>query len=345
MSDKTHTRDETVPKIDLSTYLSKKREKQISMTDISLSNLFLLFENGDPFTLISRQILLSESVELISGKDISKEILEYRGFLLNIERAMTYFYLFYKIFDYYDDSNYSRLSLNSFAALQFIFKIAWEFGFPWGVVRPAAMLKPILPDRIPAIKKILENQEKIAYKIAKKIENSNRLKNQLDSIKTLTYDDLRKNGLTGPINRTLGSITLFRSRSSINGRRSAQNFVQFAYTDNNTLWNLLRISHVELILALNRALILLKPYNVKTFNLDEEKLNGEITQSLQTTLGEIYLTINISDNRAKYFNYIPPQLSNKLGIEKIMEKCPSSLYPLIFHFYHPEYSAKMEQLL
>ncbi|MHA2073193.1 MAG: hypothetical protein ACW97X_01085, partial [Candidatus Hodarchaeales archaeon] len=106
-----------VPKIDLIGLIKNKQDKQLSMTNISIQNLFLLLERGDPFTTISRQILLAESIEFISGIVIPRDILEYRGFLLNIERAMTYFYLFHKIFHYYEDSYYSQLSINSFIAL------------------------------------------------------------------------------------------------------------------------------------------------------------------------------------------------------------------------------------
>lgn len=345
MENNENMKNRETPKIDLSSFIKSKQDKQSSMTNISIQNLFLLLERGDPFTTISRQMLLAESIELISGMVIPRDFLEYRGFLLNIEQAMTFFYLFHKIFHFYEDSSHSQLSLNSFAALQYIFEVAWELRFPWGIIRPAGMLKPILSENIPKIRKILVNQEKNAYTIAKKLENSLILKTQLDPIKTPTKDDFRITGLTGSFKRTLGIIPSFWPRNSNNGRKSAQYFIQYAYTDNNTLWNLLRITYTELILALNRSLKLLKPFSIKSDYPNDQKVEGEITQSFQTTLGEIHLTINIVNDKVKYFNYIPSQLTNKLGIEKMLKKCPSSLSPLILYFYHPEYSEFLEQLV
>ncbi|MHA2305139.1 MAG: hypothetical protein ACXACU_07070 [Candidatus Hodarchaeales archaeon] len=344
MENNENKRGKEVPKIDLIGYIKNKQDIQSSMTNISIQNLFLLLERGDPFTTISRQILLAESIELISGIVIPRDILEYRGFLLNIERAMTYFYLFHKIFHYYEDSHYSQLLINSFIALQHIFEIVWEFRFPWGIIRPAAMLKPISSKSIPKIKKILINQKKIAYKIARKIQRSSVLKSQLNPIKTLSKDDIRKTGLTGSIGKTIGILPRFKTRTPNNGRTSAQYLSQYAYTDDNSLWNLLRINYVELILALNRSVILLKPFDIKTIYPDDQKINGEITQSFQTVLGDIYLTINISNNKVNYYNYISPLLINKFGMEEMLKGCPISLSPLILLFYHPEILGISEQL-
>ncbi len=321
--------------IDFNEILKIKNHKQTIMTNISLSNLFLLLERGDSLTSISRQVVLSEIIELISGSIVSDNIWKYRGLLLNIERAMAYFYLFDKIFQYFGDSNYSHLAYECFLAFQQIFEIAWEIRFPWGFIRPGAMLEPIEIHNIPKIKKILLFQELSASSIAKRIEKSAKLRKQLQEVKILENDEIRKSGITGPINRTLGILPNPIHVSTEIARKSSEYFIQYAYTRKSNLWNLLRVSYAELILALNRISKLLKPFNVEKNDLTKKEIFGDFINTFQTVFGEGYLTVSISHSKVSYFNYIPPQIVNRLGIEQLIEKCPPSIHPLLLLYYQP----------
>jgi len=327
----------------LNDLLKVKQHKQTTMTNVSLSNLFLLLERGDTLTSISRQVFLSELVELIGGIFVSDDIWYYRGLLLNIERSMTYFYLFDKIFNFFEDSFLSQLSYECFTVFQRLFENMWELRFPWGFIRPGTMLEPIESRTIPDIKKILRFLESRAFTIAKKIESSSQLKTQLTTIKTLGKEEIRKTGMTGPIDRTIGILPRLNSISTINLRKSSAHFIQYAYTSNNNMWNLLRVSYVELILSLNRISKFLKPYPVMKGNISKERLDGDNTCSFQTVLGEGHFTLNISQDKVSYFNYIPPQIVNSQGIETLVNKTPVSFHPLLSLFHQPFYSKTLER--
>lgn len=327
--------------IDLNEILKIKNHKQTIMTNNSLSNLFLLLERGDSLTSISRQVALSEVIELISGSIVSDNIWRYRGLLLNIERAMTYFYLFDKIFQYFGDLNYSQLAYECFEDFQQIFEIAWEIRFPWGFIRPGAMLEPIEIHNIPKIKKILLSQEINAYSIAKRIEKSAKLRKNLQEVKMLENNGMRKSGITGPINRTLGILPNPIHVSTETVRKSSEYFIQYAYTKKSNLWNLLRVSYAELILALNRIFKLLKPFSAEKKDLTKKEIFGDFITTFQTVFGEGYLSVSISYSKVSYFNYIPPQIVNRMGIEQLIEKCPRSLCPLIILYYQPVFTENL----
>ncbi len=176
------------------------------------------------------------------------------------------------------------------------------------------------------------------------LDSFNQTRNRtLELIKTLEKEEIRKTGITGPINRTLGILPRSNPISTINLRKSSAHFIQYAYTSNNNLWNLLRVSYVELILSLNRISKFLKPYPVMKGNISKERLDGDNTCSFQTVLGEGHFTLNISQGKVSYFNYIPPQIVNSQGIETLVNKTSVSFHPLLSLFHQPFYSKTLER--
>jgi len=327
---------------DLRKYLHKKRNKQRLKTDIPLSKLFFLLEREQPINAISHQVQLSETIELITGTIVSNDIKQYRGLLLNIERAMIYFCLFYWIFRFFEEHKTAIISFESYSSFQYIFESLWQVRFPFGLIRPASIIQPLILSKIPEIKNIILFQQKNAWLIAKYIERKLKIENTLAEPKILSLDNVKTTGITGPIARASGAIPSLTTPSSVPTRQSAQLFLKYAYATDNNLLNVLRVGYVELILAINRISQLLKNFPIKSLDTSIKPLNGEATSSFSTVLGESHLTVNISDNMVHYFNFIPPQMSNITGFIKILSSYPISMRPIILLFFDPEMGYDLE---
>ncbi|MFX1539134.1 MAG: hypothetical protein ACFFDI_33585 [Promethearchaeota archaeon] len=325
----------TITPSDLSKFLQIKLEKLKIMKDISLSRFFFLFEKENILNSISHQVHLSETIELITGMIVSEDIRQYRGLLLNIERASIYFYLYYWFFRFLNNFKASRLALESYASFWYLFEFIWEIQFPWGLIRPGAIPRPIAHTLIPEIRKAVYAQQKIAWKLAKSIEKKTTLKNSLEGVISLSLDLVKKTGITGPITRATGTIPPLVTSSSSITRQSAQNFLKYTYITENNLLNVLRVGYTELILSLNQISHLLKGYSI-TPQETSKSLSGEATTSFSTTLGDSHLTLNILDGQVGYFNFIPPQMINITGVIESLSTCPVSLRPIILLFFDPE---------
>lgn len=320
----------------LTEYLRLKREKQRLRTDVTLSELFSSLETEQSLNIISRQIHLSETIELIMGILVTSDMTQYRGLLLNFERVMIYFYLFHRIFQLLKEFQMAKAALRGYSSFQRIFETLWELKVPYGVIRPAAITQPLLEGKIPKIRHIFQDQEKISRRISKHIERKIKIKDTLKKFDLLSPDDTKSIGLTGPIARASGVLPVLNPITSTYPRKSAQDFIQYTHTSESNLWASLRVGYVELILALNRISLLLKAYPASVETISQETVNGEITSSFLTTLGNSYLTINISDGTVKYFNYIPDQMTNMVGITKLLSMCPDELKSIILLLYNPE---------
>ena len=262
--------------------------------------------------------------------------------MLNIERAMIYFYLFYWIFRFFEEHKTAQTSFESFYSFQRLFESLWQLRFPRGLTRPGAILQPFNPSRIPEIKRIIFFQQKSAWKIANCVEQKSKIRKKLVMQKILTSTDIKNTGITGPIIRASGAIPSSISSTSIPTRQSSQLLLKYAYTNDNNLLGILRVVYAELILALDRISHLLKSYQIRTIDASTESSNGEATFSFSTALGESYLTVNISENQVRYFNFIPPQMSNLTGFSKILSSCPASLKPIVLLFFDPEIAINFE---
>ncbi len=331
----------TMTPSDLNNYMQIKREKQRLMKDIPLSRLFFLLERQNSLNAISYQVHLSETIELIAGIIVSDDIRQYRGLLINIERATIYFYLFYWVFRFLNDFKASRLALESYSSFWYFFEFLWDLQFPWDLIRPGAISHPISHTQVLEIQKVIKIQQKNAWKIAKFIEGEPKMSNTLKGVETLSLDMVKMTGITGPIARASGTIPPLVTPSSSPTRQSAQNFLKYTYASENNLLNVLRVGYTELILTLNRISQLLKEYSVKSFDTPKS-LNGEATTSFSTTLGESHLTVNFFDDQVTYFNSIPPQMTNITGIIKSLSTCPISLQSVILLFFDPEIPINLE---
>lgn len=331
----------TMTPSDLNDYLQIKREKQRLMKDISLSRLFFLLERQNGLNAISHQVHLSETIELIAGIIVSDDIRQYRGLLLNIERASIYFYLFYWVFRFLSEFKASRLALESYSSFWYFFEFLWELQFPWGLIRPGAISHPISHTQVPEIKKVILFQQKNAWKIAKSIERKTNIQNALKGVETLSLDMVKMTGITGPIARASGITPPLITPFSSPTRQSAQNFLKYTYATENNLLNVLRVGYTELILTLNRISQLLKGYSITSIDTPKSS-NGEATTSFSTTLGESHLTVNIFDDQVTYANFIPPQMINITGVIKNLSTCPISLQSVILLFFDPEIPISLE---
>lgn len=326
----------TMTPTNLTRYLHNKRDKQRVMKDIPLSKLFFLLERKQPLNAISHQVHLSETIELIRGTIPSDDIRQYRGVLLNIERAMIYFFLFHWTFRFFKDYEAAKTAFKGYSSFHYIFDTLWQLQFPWELIRPTAILQPFPLTRIQEIQKIILFQQKIAWYIAKRIERESTIKKTLENIEILSLNAVKTTGITGPIARASGAIPPLITPSSIPSRQSAQHFLKYAYSNDNNLWNALRVSYAELILALNRISHLLQEFTIKSLDTFDKPFNGEATSSFSTVLGESHLTVNISDNEVTYFNFIPSQMSNMTGFIKILSTCQISLRAFVLLFFDPE---------
>lgn len=316
-------------------YLQRKHKKQKFMMNVPISRLFYLLERERPLLSITRQIHLSETIELITGIFIPENIREYRGLLLNLERSMTYFYIFHKFFNFLGYSKLAETAYTGYFSFQRILETLWQFRFPWGIIRAGGVLKPIYPTVIPEVQKLIRSQQKCARFIAKFIEKKSEIKNKLIPLETLNAEGAVKLGITGPIARSLGVIPSNNAKKSDLARKSAISLIQNAYTNDGNLWAVFRVCYAELILSLERAFQLLKPYSLKSQNNLKNSIVGEATSSFTAVLGQTYLTVSISNNQATYFNYIPPEMVNMAGITRILTNYPNSNNFLIFLFFDP----------
>jgi Ni,Fe-hydrogenase III large subunit len=331
----------TITSNDLRKYIKVKRDKQRIMRDITLSKLFFLFERENLLNAITHQVHLSETIELIVGTIVSDDLRQFRGLLLNIERASIYFYIFYWIFRFLNNFKASRIALGSYNSFQFLFEQIWEIQYPWDLIRPEGIFDPITLTQIPEIQKIVNTLQKNAWKIANTIEKGKTVKNILEEVENLSLDMVKRTGITGPMVRTLGTVTSQITPSTPSTRQSAQIFLKHTYTTESNLLNVLRVSYTELILSLNQFSHLLKGYTIMpqgTLN----SLDGEATTSFTTTLGESHLTLNILEDQVKYFNFIPPQMANITGIVESLSTCPSSLQSIILLLFDPEFLLYLE---
>ncbi|MFX1286416.1 MAG: hypothetical protein ACFFB5_22465 [Promethearchaeota archaeon] len=332
----------TMTPSDLTKYLSKRRAREKLRTDMSLSKLFLLLEREHSINSISNQVHLSETIELIGGTLISEDIKHYRGLLLNIERTMIYFYLFYWILRFLREHKIAELSYTCYSSFQHIFESLWQVRYPCGLIRPNSIVLPFNLSKIPEIQKIIFFQQKNAWLIAKYIERKLKIKNTVKGLEILSLDNVKTSGITGPIARASGLVPSLISPTPILTRQSAQIYLKYAYAKDNNVLNVLRVGYVEMILALNRISQLLKDFPSKTLDTLIKPLNGEATSTFSTVLGESHLTVNISDNKVRYFNFIPPQMSNMTGFLKILSTCPITIKPIILLFFDPEIAFNLE---
>ncbi len=316
-------------------YLSKRRQKMELLKNIEISKLFSIIERENPLLSISYQIHLSEVLELIDGMIVTKDIRSYRGLLLNLERVQTLFFIFYRIFLFFDYKQDASISYNGYVNVQRIFDELWQFHYPWGLIRPGTVLHPLPSTLLPKIQRIIQFQQKSGERISKIIERNKLIVNTLKEVDLFTKEEAKTLGITGPILRSLGFIHPNDKKNPSIIRYSAHNYLQHSFSTENNLWNLLRVCYVDLLLALNRSSQLLKPFTIQTENVSKNPLNGEFTSSFPTTLGEMHLTIDVSDDVVTYFNIIPPEMINMIGITRILSKTPNHLHPLILLFFDP----------
>ncbi|MFX0016725.1 MAG: hypothetical protein ACFFB2_17810 [Promethearchaeota archaeon] len=331
----------TITSNEIITYLRKKREEQRILKEISLSDLFSLHERYSSLNTISYQVHISETIELIEGRIVSSDINQYRGLLLNIERAMSYFYLFYWIFRFFKYSNATRISLESYSLFRRMFEHLWQIQYPWDLIRPARISRPLNYTETREIQKIVTYQQKKAWQIAKFIEKKGDVKESLKEVEILPHI-IKSMGITGPIARISGNFPLLIPPSSVHTRRSAQLFLKYAYSNDNNLLSILKISYAELILALNRISQLLGEFPIESPEIPKTLVNGEATTSFETVFGKCHLTINISDNKIIYYNFIPPQMTNLTGFLEILSTTPVSLKPIFLLLFDPEISLKVK---
>jgi Ni,Fe-hydrogenase III large subunit len=321
--------------VNITEYLQRKHKKQKFMTNIPISRLFYLLERERPLISITRQIHLSETIELITGIFIPENIREYRGLLLNLERSTTYFYIFHKFFYFLGHFELAKIAYTGYFSFQRILETLWQFRFPWGIIRTGGVLKSIYPTVIPEIQKLIRSQQKCAWKIAKFIEKNSEMKKKLISLETLNIEEAIKLGITGPIARSLGVIPSSNAIKSDLTRKSAISLIQNTYTNDGNIWAVFRVCCTELILSLGRALQLLKPYSLKSQKELKNSIDGEATTSFTTALGQTHLTVSISNDQASYFNYIPPEMVNMAGITRILTNFLNSHNFFIFLFFDP----------
>jgi Ni,Fe-hydrogenase III large subunit len=321
--------------VNFNDYLSKRNQLMELLKNQPISKLFSIIERENPFLSISHQIHLSEVLELINGTIVSDDIRSYRGLLLNLERVLTLFFIFFKVFLFFEYKREASISYNGYVNVQTIFNELWQFHYPWGLIRPGKVLHSLPSTILPKIQRIIQFQLKSTERISKTIESNKQIVRTLREVKLLTREEAETLGITGPILRSLGLVYPNNKKDPSFLRSSANNYLQYAFTSESDLWNLLRVCYAELLLAINRSSQLLKPFSIQTEVAPITALNGELSSSFPTTMGQMHLTIDISDDIVTYINNIPPEMVNMVGITKILSKTPCHIHPLILLFFDP----------
>jgi hypothetical protein len=204
------------------------------------------------------------------------------------------------------------------------------------MVRPGWIEEEISESSISKIRNNLKSQQKLVKNIRKAVKNSKTLQKPLENYSNLIETEILKSGITGPLARSVNVITpLINASTSINHFSSSQ-FSQFVTSESSNPFGLLEICNVELTLALERMLQLLPKIYGRILLTEGELRNGSISSSFVKSFGVDHLSIEIEGGLTKYLKLVPFEISNILGISKVIASNSPNLHQFILLFLNPE---------
>ena len=315
-------------------YMQQQKEKNLLLQDITISKLFTILEQEQPLFTLSRQILISFTIEKITGTSISDKMQVYRGFLLNWEKILIMFSLFQRIAEIEGLESIKNTASKCIKSNQNMFEDMWGEQFPFGVIRPGLANKTINFNSPLKLQNMFSMQRRLSNKVINGIKKSTALRKRLKKMVLLTEDEIVNSGLNGPIARALNIKPSILSTNN-NFPKDSQFYQQYVYANSSSSFTPLEICFTELQLALERLsfLISLLKGHIKENNVRE--MQGRFTCSFPVNFGVNHLTVELENNQVKYTNFIPFETDNLLGISKLLRKNAEELNPLILLFLNP----------
>ena len=301
-------------------------------------NVISILETDQPLVALSRQIFLSETIEKLTGQFISEKMVKYRGFLLNWEKVLSIFSILFNISKVFSISKLSSNTYRGFTSVQDTFEDLWGSRFPINVMRPGIALKQLDHTTIPKVMRSINVQRKLAKKVSNSIESSDILKTGLKDMAYLSNSELVKKRLTGPIARASGVISPLIDLPIGKNQKTSYFYTQFAYGKTPSPLRFMEICYRELILALERMVILLPKFQGTLGESTLPENSGQLSTSYPITFGVNHLTIELEGSRTKYVNFIPFEVGNVEGISQLLVKNSETLTSYILSFLNPEIS-------
>ncbi|MHA1946366.1 MAG: NADH-quinone oxidoreductase subunit D-related protein [Candidatus Hodarchaeales archaeon] len=270
---------------DYKKFWNQNNEINIEIQNKSMEETYSILTDDHNLDTLSRQIQLSESLEIISGFFIDEKLRMFRGFLLNLEKISLFFFLYKRLADIYDIETLLELSSLGLNTNNHTFTDLWGNSFPHKMVRPGWIEEEISESSISKIRNNLKSQQKLVKNIRKAVKNSKTLQKPLENYSNLIETEILKSGITGPLARSVNVITpLINASTSINHFSSSQ-FSQFVTSESSNPFGLLEICNVELTLALERMLQLLPKIYGRILLTEGELRNGSISSSFVKSFG------------------------------------------------------------
>jgi len=321
---------------DFKKYWNQNNEVNIEIQNKTIEETYSILTNDHNQNSLSRQIQLSESLEIISGFFVNEKVRKFRGFLLNLEKISLFYYLYERIADIFDIEPLFEASSLGLSTNNHTFTDLWGASFPHKMVRSGCMEEEISEESISKIRNKLQFQQKLTKNIRKTVKNSKTLRKLLENFSNISEMEILESGLTGPLARSVNVITpLINASTSINHFSSSQ-FSQFASSQASNPFGLLEICNVELTLALERMLNLLPKIYGRIPITEGELKNGSFSSSFTKSLGVDHLSIEIEGGLTKYLKLVPLETSNLLGLSRLLAMNPPNLYSFILLFLNPE---------
>ena len=322
-------------------YWQQHNKINLQMQNASISKVFDILEVNQPLFSLSRQIILSSSIEKITGTFISDKMQIYRGFLLNWEKILILFHLFEKIAKIEGLNGVQNSASQGIISNKDTFEDLWGERFPLAVVRPGLANKTLDYNSPLKIQNMINAQRRLSKKVIKGIRGSSNLKNKLKNIVLLSKAELLNTGLTGPIARASNINPPIFNLASNRSQRNFLFFQQYAYTSSPSPLAFLEICFTELQLALERLSFLVAHLHGKLEMNSVRETQGQFTYSIPVSLGVNYLTIELEGNQVKYINFIPFELGNLQGITELISRNSKEIHPLLLLFLNPEISLEI----
>ncbi len=322
-------------------YWQQHNKINLQMQNTSISKVFDILEVKQPLFALSRQIMLSSSIEKITGTFISDKMQIYRGFLLTWEKILILFYLFEKIAKIEGLNGVRNSASQGIISNQDTFEDLWGERFPIAVVRPGLANKTLDYNSPLKIQNMINSQRRLSKKIIKGIRGSSNLRNRLKNIVILSKAEILTTGLTGPIARASNINPPIISLTSNSSQKDFLFYQQYAYASSPSPLALLEICFTELQLAIERLSFLAHYLHGHIEVNSIRETQGHFTCLFPVCFGVNYLTIELEGNQVKYINFIPFELGNLYGITELISKNSKKIHLFLLLFLNPEISLEI----
>ncbi len=299
----------------------------------SYKELFPILEQKTHLMAISIQVHLSEALEYLAGIRLSQSVLQFRGFLLNLERVMNELFILHWFSYFINDRRLNEQTYKAYSEFLTMLEKYWDNLSPRNIICPGGIKEPQVTIDSNKVKGLCIRLINSFQKFIRRMEK-NKIYAEFSQVKTPTSDLLKEWGISGPLTRTVNILPYgINLHTKIN---TSTKFLQYAYDNNNTLQSLLKVTYSELFLSLNRMVSLIsEDYKSEEINFPNI-INGEVTSTFLFPLGEAHLTLRIADNNITYFNYLFPYISNLFGFQKMLENYEEKYKPIFLLFFNPE---------